>query len=154
MRHEHRFGGRGRAVIHRGVGDLHAGQKRYLGLELEQILQGPLRDLGLIGRVSRHEFGALDQMVDAGRNVMFVSAASGKERHRARRNIAGGKPRHGALDGDLAFVAGQPFECRQQEFRRHGIEQSIDVLGADGREHRLAVLPVMWQITHYSKVSR
>jgi hypothetical protein len=54
----------GRAVIHRGVGDLHAGQQRHLGLEFEQILQRALRDFRLIGRVAGEEFRTLDQMID------------------------------------------------------------------------------------------
>ena len=39
VRHQHGLRGRGRAVVHRGVGDLHAGQQRHLRLELEQALQ-------------------------------------------------------------------------------------------------------------------
>ena len=38
MGHQHRLDRRGRAVIHRGVGDIHAGQRRDLGLELENRL--------------------------------------------------------------------------------------------------------------------
>ena len=46
-----RFPARGRAVVHRGVGDVAAEQPRDLGLELEQHLQRALGDLGLVGRV-------------------------------------------------------------------------------------------------------
>ena len=81
MRHQHRLAGAGRAVIHRGVRDLHGGEVRDLGLELEQILQRALRDLGLIGRVARQELGALDEVVDA-------SPARGACRRRRRRRTA------------------------------------------------------------------
>ena len=37
LRHQHGFGAGGGAVVHGGVGDIHAGQQRDLGLELEQI---------------------------------------------------------------------------------------------------------------------
>ena len=84
VRHQHRLGGRGRAVIHRGVGDLHAGQHRDLGLELEQIMQRALRDLGLVRRVGGEELRALDQVIDARRHVVLVGAAADEERHRSR----------------------------------------------------------------------
>ena len=77
----------GRAVVHRGVGDLHAGQQRDLGLEFEQGLQRALRDFRLVGRVGGQEFAALDQVVDAGRDVMPVGAAAEEERHRAGRDV-------------------------------------------------------------------
>src|SRR5690606_26702456 len=53
--HQHALGHGGRAVIEGGVGDFHAGQVRDLGLELVQVLQGPLRDFRLIGRVAGQE---------------------------------------------------------------------------------------------------
>ena len=48
VRHQHRFGGRGRAVVHRGVRHLHAGEQRHLRLKFEQVMQRALRDFGLI----------------------------------------------------------------------------------------------------------
>ena len=106
VRHQHRLGGRGRAVIHRGVGDLHAGQQRDLGLELEQILQRALRDLGLIRRVGGEEFRALDQVIDARRHVVLVGA--GSRRRTAPTPAATFLRRHAAehaLDLDLGLGA-------------------------------------------------
>ncbi len=47
----HRLRRRGRLVQQRGVGDVEAGEVADQGLEVEQRLQPPLRDLGLVRRV-------------------------------------------------------------------------------------------------------
>ncbi len=80
MRHQHRLAAGGRAVVHRGVGDLHAGQRRDLGLKLEQDLQRALRDFRLIGRVAGQKFRALDQMIDGRGDVVAIGARAEKER--------------------------------------------------------------------------
>ena len=49
--HHHRFSGGCRAVVHRGVGDIHASQFCHHRLVLEDIVQCALRNLCLIGRV-------------------------------------------------------------------------------------------------------
>ena len=52
MRHEHGFGCAGRAIIHGGIGHIHAGEQSNLRLEFKKILQRALRDFRLIGRVA------------------------------------------------------------------------------------------------------
>ena len=94
---------RGRAVVHGGVGDLHAGQVRDLRLELEQVLQRALRDLRLIGRVGGQELGALDQVIDARRDVVAVGAGADEERHRAGGDVPRRHRAEDALDLDLAL---------------------------------------------------
>jgi hypothetical protein len=53
-----------------------------LRLELEEILQRTLRDLGLIRRVARQELRALNQVIDGCRHMMLVGARADEERHR------------------------------------------------------------------------
>ena len=77
-RHHDRLGGAGRAVVHAGVGDLHAGQLADHGLELEHGLQRALRNLRLVGRVAGQEFAALDQRVDDDGLVVLVHARAQK----------------------------------------------------------------------------
>ena len=113
--HQHGFRGRGRAIIERGIGHLHAGQQCHLGLEFEQILQGALGDFRLVGRVAGEEFGTLDQVIHGSRNMMLVRAAADKERHRAGRHVHRGKPSDFALDLDLGFRQRQIGE-RPQPF--------------------------------------
>ena len=87
VRHQHSFRRRCRAVVHGGVGHLHGRQHRHLRLELEQVLQRALRDLGLVGRVGGQEFRALDQVIHRRRHVMLVGAGADEERHRSGRHV-------------------------------------------------------------------
>jgi hypothetical protein len=77
-RHHHGLGRAGRAVIHRGIRQVHAGEFRDHRLELEDGLQRALRKLGLVGRVGGQEFAALHQRVDDHGPVMEVGPGSEK----------------------------------------------------------------------------
>ena len=151
--HHHRLGTRGGAVIERGVGDLHAGQQRHLGLELEQILQGPLRHLGLVWGVGGQEFAALDQMIDRGRHMMVVRPTADKERSRAGGEILRGHPRNRPLDLDLAHrrweideavepcrVGAHRRTARRSNRRRSSASISPRSRGVSGR-YRIRRLP-------------
>ena len=72
--HHDGFGCAGRAVVHAGVGHVHAGQLGDHGLELEDGLQRALRDLGLVGRVAGEKLAALHQGVDNHRPVVAIGA--------------------------------------------------------------------------------
>jgi hypothetical protein len=56
-------------------------QPRDLGLEFEQHLQRALRDFRLIGRVGGQELAALDQVIDAGRDMVAIGPCPQEERH-------------------------------------------------------------------------
>ena len=146
--HQHGFGRRRRAVVHRGVGDLHAGQHRDLRLELEHRLQRALADLGLIGRVAGQELGTLDQVIDGCRHVMPVGAATDEERHARGRGAARGEQRHLALDLELALRLRQLGQLRHQLAARHGCKKLVDRCDADAGEHGLAVGFGVRQIAH------
>ncbi len=154
MRHQHRFGRRRRAVIHGGVGHFHAGERRDLGLELEQILQRSLRDLRLIGRVRRHEFGALDNVIDGCGHMMLIGAAADEEGHRASRGVAPGQLAERPLDRHLALMAGQSFDPVDEEFGGNVGKQRVDGVDADFGEHLAALVHRMRKIAHQSTVSR
>jgi len=85
------FGSSGRTIVMRGVTQFHAGQVGDKRLELEDRLQCTLRDLRLVGGISREEFSTADQRVDCGWNIMPVSARAEKTHHIARGFIGGGK---------------------------------------------------------------
>ena len=78
--HQICLGHRGRAVVHRGVRDLHSGKLADQRLEFENVLQCALRDLGLIRRVRCKKFGPLDQMIDDRRRIMRINAGAEKRR--------------------------------------------------------------------------
>ena len=139
--HHHRLGAGGRAVVHRGVGHLQAGQGRDLGLELEQHLQRALGDLRLVGRVAGQEFRALDEVVDAGRHVVAIGAGAAEERARAPpARFRAGQRRQRPLDLQLAGVRRQVDQAsaaaRRRARRRTG-RRSIG--GADDGQHVGAV---------------
>jgi hypothetical protein len=69
--HHDGFGGAGGAVIHGGVGDLHAGELADHGLEFEDGLQGALGDLRLVGSVGGEPLAARDERVDHQRAVVM-----------------------------------------------------------------------------------
>ena len=154
MRHQHRLAAGGRAVVHRGVGDLHAGQQRDLGLELEQHLQRALRDLRLIGRVAGQELAALDQMIDGRRDVMAIGAGAEEERDRA-----GGDVLRGERGRARARRRARSLACgigsRSSSRLRAGMSaNSASMSGdADAGEHQPPVVGVERQIAHQSRSS-
>jgi hypothetical protein len=119
MRHQYRFGGGRRAVVHGSIGHFHVGEQGDLGLEFEQILQGALGDLGLVGGVGGQELGALNEVIDAGGHVMLIGTRPDKERHAARRRVLRCQAAHDALDLELTFPLGQVEQTREQLVLRH-----------------------------------
>ena len=98
-RHSDRLPAGGRAVVHRGVGDVAAVEPRHLGLEFEQGLERALGDLGLVGRVAGQELAALDEMVDRGGDVVPVGAAAEEEGNVAGDQVPARQP------GEIALTA-------------------------------------------------
>jgi len=73
--HRHGLGHSRRLIEQRGVGDRHGGELAHHGLEVEQRLQPPLRDLGLVGRVGGVPAGVLQHVAqDHRRGVGAVVA--------------------------------------------------------------------------------
>ncbi len=113
---------------------------RDLRLELEQILQRALRDLGLVGRVAGQELRALDQVIDA-------SPAHGACRRRRRRRTAPTTPAtflaamaaEQALDLELALAraAGRAGPAAELVGRHVGEE----VVDARRRRSRASISP-------------
>ena len=148
VRHQHGLGRRGRAVIHGGVRDLHAGQQRNLALKLEQIVQRALRDLRLIGRVRGHELRPLDDIIDGGGNMMLVGAAARKKGHRTRRHVARRHCGERAFDGHFALLARQGRQRVEQLRGRNIGEKRGDVRHADGIEHLAPLTIRMGKVAH------
>ena len=137
------------AVIHRGIGDLHAGEGCNLRLEFEHRLQRALRDFRLVGRVGCEEFRALDDVVYAGRNVVLVSAAADEERAIRGRAVLACELRHVAFDLHLAGMIGQAFDRAFQAGRsRHIAIEIVYRLRADGLQHRRTVVWREGEVAH------
>ena len=148
-RHGDRFPAGGRAVVHRGIGDIDAEQARDLGLEFEQCLQRALRDLRLIGRVGGEKLAALDDMIDARGHMMAVGTGPEEEGHVAGGVVLFRQCLHMRFHRHLAGVHRQALDrAGQARFLRHVDEQIVDRLRADLGQHRL---PVFWgqrEISH------
>ena len=130
--------GHGRAVVARSIRDVHPGQLADRRLVLEDRLQDALRELGLIGRVRGEELASLEHGVDDRGNVVVVDPGS-KERDLVD-DIAGRELLE--MTRELGLRQGRrhlepPVEA---DARRDVAEELRDGVGADRREHRLAVL--------------
>ena len=149
-RHRDRLPAGGRAVVHRGVGDVAAVEPRDLGLELEQGLQRALGDFGLVGRVAGQELAALDEMVDAGRDVVAIGAAAEEEGHVAGRDVGAGPARRaGARPKARWHDRAGPRSCRRAAPPR--ARRRTDRRSRRRRRRASISLPVgvgKWQITH------
>ena len=146
--HHDRLGGRRGAVIHGGVGDLHAGDEADLGLEFEEILQRALRDFRLIGRVGGQELAALDQMVDRGGYMVAIGAGAQEAGHGGATHVLRGHGADGALDLEFALIGGQIDRFRQTREFRHVAIEGIDRGHADPGQHGPAIGVGQRQIAH------
>ena len=142
------------AVIHRGVGDLHAGQVRHLGLELEQHLERPLRDFRLVGRVGGEPFAALDQMIDSRRDMMAIGAGTDEERPVAGGEVLFRQGSHVGFDGELGRVARQVDGPIEQRAARHSPEQGLGGGYTDHRQHVGTLGIGMGKVSHGELVQR
>ena len=107
-----------------------------------------MRDFRLVGRVAGEEFAALDQMVDARRDMVAIGAAAEEEGRFARDQIL---PRQRAklpLDRHFRRMHRQVDRPVEPRRLRHVAEQIVDRLGADRGEHARAVVVAQGQITH------
>ncbi len=144
--HHQCLGRTGRAVVHRGVGDVHAGKLADHRLEFEDGLQRSLRDFRLIGGVGGEPFAARDERVDDDGPVVRVGAGA-EERHVALGIFGGALAEE--LD-DLAFrvLAWDVEVACQTIFGRNSGEQVVNRIGSDLGEHGVAIGLRFWKITH------
>ena len=128
-----------RAVVHAGVGDLHAEELGGEGLELERALQSSLRHLGLIGGVGGEEFPARHEGRDDGGTEVVVDARAEEAGMLARMEIALRQRRHLGAQLHLRH-RGREREAGVAELLRDVAEQGFDGRGTDLREHGSAVV--------------
>jgi hypothetical protein len=157
--HEAGLGEGGGAIVHAGVGDVHAEELAGHGLEFEHRLQGALADLRLVGRVGGVVLAAADDVGDGAGDEVPVSAAA----QEAGSPVAGDavlvrQVRQLAREVELAG-RGRQVEAVDAELRGDVREQLVDAGDADGLEHGAAVFVGVRDVgvrarRHYSAVSR
>ena len=130
------FGRARGAVVHAGVGDVHAGQLGNHGLELEDGLQRALRDLRLVGRVAGEELAALHQRIDDHRAVVAIGAGAQEAGVAGRVLLAGGV--EVVDDFALALLARDVEVAGEAILGGNDGEQIVDGCRADFVEHLLA----------------
>ncbi|OQC35877.1 MAG: hypothetical protein BWX64_02281 [Acidobacteria bacterium ADurb.Bin051] len=139
--HVHRLGGGGGLVEQRGVGDRQAGEVGDRGLEGEQRLEAPLRDLRLIGRVLRVPAGVLEDVALDHRRQQRAVVPHAEER--AGAPVALGEPGEQRRDLPLAGrpAAGRRLEgegAAEADAGRHRlVDEGVERGDPDRREHRL-----------------
>ncbi len=103
---EHRFDQRRGAVVQRGVGHLELGEAGHQSLELEDDLEGALRNLGLVRCVGGEELRPRQHRVDDRGLDVAVDAGAEKARHAGHREVFGRHPRQRQPDGFLVARSG------------------------------------------------
>ena len=145
--HHHRFRSSCRPVVHAGVGHVHAGELGDHGLKLKDGLERALSDLGLVGRITRQKFAALNERIDDDGAVMAISACAEKAGVISCVLLPGGAevfddlalcllPRH----GEVAFKAVLGGNAR---------EEIVDRLRADLGQHLPAFFVGFGKVAHF-----
>ena len=134
--HGNGLGRGGRAVVVRGVGNVHAGQLADHGLEFKGALQNALTDLGLIGRVAGEQLFAGGDGFDNGGDEVAVSARAAK--NGLENAVLLGHGGDGLAHLKLAEPLGdiQPA-APQEHLLRDGLIQPFQAVYPDECEHFL-----------------
>ena len=132
--HVHGFGGGGGFVEQRAAAHRQTGEAAYRRLEVEQGLQAPLRNFGLIGRVGGVPRGVFQNVaLDDGGQVRTVVPHANQ---RAQRLVFGGKRFNVLQVFVLACGGAQPERLRQANVCRNNlIYQLLKALYANGGKH-------------------
>ena len=144
--HHDGLGRAGGAVVHGGVGDLHAGELADHGLELEGGLEGALGDLGLVGGIGGEELAAGDDGVDEHGAVVAVDA--GAEKGRVPGCVTRSKVAEAVDDLGLAVLAGDVQVALELELGGDGGEEVVDGADTDVGKHLGAILGGLREVAH------
>ena len=144
--HHHGLSRAGRTVVHRRVGDLHAGEFADHRLELEHRLQRTLRDLRLVRRVAGQKLAALDERVDDDRPIVAIRPRAKKAG--VARCIVVGEGAEAIDDLRLRVLARNRKIARQLKFGGNRRKQIVNGIDANLRKHLLAVVGRLGQIAH------
>ena len=147
-RHEQRLGQGGGAVVHRGVGHLHAEQAPGERLVLEDRLQGALAHLRLVGGVGGHELGARGEEADGRGDEVLVAPGAQEDRIAAAARHAAGQFVDVGVQLPLGHRLGQHHRARAPALGRDDGEKVLERAGPGRGEHRGDVLGGVRQVAH------
>ena len=144
--HQHRFGERGRAVVHRSVSHFLAGDLAHQGLKFKNRGQRALREFGLVGRVRSKKLAALDDGV--GYHGAKMRIDSGTEKRGVAPRIFVGPRLEVLNDFRLRQRTGQREWFAQAKFFRDRFKKFVNRFRANGGEHFLTFRGAFGKITH------
>ncbi len=145
-RHQHRFGQRRRAVIERGVGDLHAGETRHHGLVFVEQLQGTLAGLGLVRGIGGVELAPGGDLPHRSGNVMLIRPCTDEaERLAISRRPLTHQPANLHL---VQRLRKHPFHGGCPQLGRNFGKQRLDPLDADDLQHLSDLFLGVWNERH------
>jgi len=136
-RHQHRLGQRRGAVVERGVGDIHRRQPGDHGLKLIHQLQRALACLRLIRGVGGVELATGDDLPHRRRDVMLIGTGADEAE---RLPIFGGALLHQPCDGHLPHPCGHIIQSAGAQLLRDLVEQRVDAVDTNGRQHRFDII--------------
>ena len=132
--HEDALGQAGGAVIHAGVGDLHAEEAADQGLELVDYLERALADFGLVGSVGGEKLAAGHQGLNDGGYEMVVGPSTQEGGAAAQRTVSSGQCSQFLLYFQLRKGGGQ-VQWRVSEFLGYVVKEFVYGRQAQGGQH-------------------
>ncbi len=142
------FHERGRAVVHRRVRDVHARELADHRLVLVDVLQRPLRDLGLVGRVGREELRPAQHVIDDRGHVVVVAPRPRERDQTGRRRVGVGQRAQTRGRLHLRQPLGKGQRLVEEHAARNGLEQLVDVRDADSAKHGFALFAAHGCVAH------
>ena len=139
LRHVAGVSGHGRAVVPGRVGDVHARELADCRLVLEDRLENPLAQLGLVWRVRREELASLEDRVDDGGHVVVIDARTEERQLAARVGVASRElceVRNELRFGERRLEVERPLKTHAL---RDVPKELFDGRDADRREHLLSI---------------
>ena len=141
--HTHSLGRSGRAVIHRGVGDVQARQGANHRLPLKYVAESTLRNLALVGSISCQELRTGSDVGNHRRGVVVVGALPDEHLEAGILRGEAFKPRTDFL---LALCGRKLVLLFADEFRGHVGVELVKRGHPDTLQHHLNILRSMGEI--------
>src|SRR5262249_721415 len=123
----------GGALVERRVGDIESGQKADVRLKLEDRLERPLRDLGLIRRVRRQPLRPIEHLIGDRRGGMGIEAGPQEERRLPSIRVPSSQRPEHAADLDLRQRGRQIRSL--ENGGRDRLEELVDGRDSDRGQH-------------------
>jgi hypothetical protein len=141
--HHHGLGSGGATVIHRGVAHFHACELGHHALVLKDVLQGALRNFGLIGGVGGEKLASLDYAFHHSWAVVVIASSAN---HALERLVFGAQLVEELAHLDFAHRVGEGIFSLELQLLGYVAVQVVETRHPAGVEHRFDVALGVWKI--------